>query len=354
MKILFGVLDWGLGHATRDIPLIEGLLGRGHSVDIISNGRALKILKEKFGGRCNYYDIPGLYVPQMYSSYFILACAMNLHKMAASILKSRKKINKIIKNGKYNWIISDNRFELYDRPSNSIMIIHTLNFDSHLLKYPITKLMEFITKPYGILIVPDFPKKGIAGVMSQNKNMLNKEVQYIGVLSQIRKKHYKKNIDYFISLSGPEPQRTILENKLIKQCHKLKGNIVIAGANPDVNQTKTIGKNIKLYSFLNVQYQEEMMNRAKFIITRSGFTTTANMVELGKKRALLIPMPGQPEQEFLADLYERKRYFHHVHQDDVNLERDIKIAMKGFKGFRPQWRTKRSVKKFLKIIEKKR
>ena len=72
MKILFGVLDWGLGHATRDIPLIEGLLSKGYSVDIVSTGRALKILKEKFGGRCNYYDIPSLYVPQVYSSYFLL------------------------------------------------------------------------------------------------------------------------------------------------------------------------------------------------------------------------------------------------------------------------------------------
>ncbi|MBS3072538.1 hypothetical protein J4477_01745 [Candidatus Pacearchaeota archaeon] len=353
MKILFGVLDWGLGHATRDIPLIEGLLSRSHSVDIVSAGRALKVLKEKFGGRCNYYDVASLYVPQIYSNYFILECAMNLHKMAASILQARKEINKIIKKGKYDWIVSDNRFELYDKPSNSIMIMHTFNFDNHLLKYPITKVMEFVAKPYGILVVPDFPKKGIADVMSQNKNIHNKEVHYIGILSQIRKKHYKKNIDYFISLSGPEPQRTILEQKLIKQCVKIKGNIVIAGANPDVNKTENIGKNIKFYSFLNNQYQEEMMNRAKFIITRSGFTTTANMIELGKRKALLIPCPGQPEQEYLADLYERKKYFHHVHQDDINLEKDIKAAMKGFKGYRPLWKTKKSVKKFLKIIEKR-
>ena len=353
MKILFGVLDWGLGHATRDMPLIEGLLSKGYSVDIVSTGRALKILKEKFGGRCNYYDIPSLYVPQVYSSYFLLACAMNLHKMTASILKARKGVNKIIKKGKYDLIISDNRFELYDKKENSIMIIHTLNFENNILKYPITKVMEFVTKPYGTLIVPDFPKKAIADVMSQNKNIHHKNIYHIGVLSQIRKKRYKKDIDYFISLSGPEPQRTILENKLIKQCLKLKGNIVIAGANPDVNETKNLSKNIKFYSFLNTQYQEEMMNRAKFIITRSGFTTTANMIELGKKKALLIPCPGQPEQEYLADLYERKKYFHHVHQEEVDLEKDIKVAMKGFKGFRPPWRTKKSVKKFLKIIRKK-
>ncbi|MEK6874011.1 MAG: glycosyltransferase family protein [Nanoarchaeota archaeon] len=352
MKILFGVIDWGLGHATRDIPLIEGLLSRGHSIDVISTGRALKVLKDKFGARCNYFDVVSLYVPPVYSNYFLLGCAMNLHKMAASILRARKKINKIIKKGKYDWIISDNRFELYDKLSNSVIITHTLNFDNNLLKYPINKVMKFIMKPYSIVIVPDFPKKRFEGTMSDGKN-IKKELHYIGVLSQIKKKHFKKDIDYFISLSGPEPQRTILQNKLIKQCRKLKGNIVIAGANPDVHITKNLGKNIKFYSFLNTQYQEEMMNRAKFVITRAGISTTSNMIELGKKKALLIPHPGQPEQEYLADLYEEKKYFHHVHQEDVDLERDIKVAMKGFKGFRPPWRTKKSVKKFIKIIEKR-
>ena len=149
MKIIFGVMEWGLGHSTRDIPLIEGLLNRGHSVDILSHGRALKILQEKFGSRCNYFDIPSFFIPRN-QKYFFLGCTMNLHKIISVIMKARKFSKKILNEGKYDLIISDNRFDLYDKPINSVMILHTLNFENSWFKYPVNGVFDFLLRPYDI------------------------------------------------------------------------------------------------------------------------------------------------------------------------------------------------------------
>ena len=91
------------------------------------------------------------------------------------------------------------------------------------------------------------------------------------------------------------------------------------------------------------------MNRAKFIITRSGYTTVMELIELGKKNVLFIPTPGQPEQEYLADYYERKGYFHHAHQNRLNLKSEVEKSRE-FAGFIPEWRTTESVKKAIKFI----
>ena len=77
MRIIFGVMEWGLGHSTRDIPLIEGLLSKGHSIDVLSHGRALKILQEKFGSRCNYFDVPSFFIPKN-SRYFFQSSRFNI------------------------------------------------------------------------------------------------------------------------------------------------------------------------------------------------------------------------------------------------------------------------------------
>ena len=180
-----------------------------------------------------------------------------------------------------------------------------------------------------------------------NKN----KIKYIGILSHIKKIKSKKDVDYFISISGPEPQRTIFEKKIISQVTNLNGDIIITGGNPEKKfKQPKIQKNIHFYSFLNSKQQEKIMNRSKFIISRSGYTTIMELVELNKKNVLLIPTPGQTEQEYLADYYEEKKYFHHIHQNKLNLKEDVE-EVKNFKGFNPPWKTKESIKKFIKIIK---
>lgn len=353
MKILFGVFDWGLGHATRDKPLIEALLKRGHSVDIISTGRALKILQSHFETKCKYFDVPSICSPYSKNKYFVFNFTLKIPEILTTLAKARKMSKAIIEKGKYDIVISDCRYDVYAKKSNSYLINHQLRFLSNPVFEPLTELwLKKKMDNYKYVLVPDFEEnaKSISGKLSHNLKYFDKnKIKYIGILSHIKKKTVNKDIDYFISVTGTEPHRTILENKILAQVKDISGKIVIAGGNPDSGVERK-QKNVTFYSFLDTKLQEEMMNRAKFIITRSGYTTMMELVEFDIKEALLIPYPGQTEQNYISKHFEKQKYFHSVNQDKLNLVNDIEKA-RGYNGFKASWKTNESVNKFLKIID---
>ncbi len=349
MKIVFGIFDWGLGHATRNIPLISALLARGHSVDIISTGRALILLKNKYGKRCNYFDVPSIYAPHPKHSFFFFNFAKSIPKMLLNIRKARMISKWIIANGKYDKVISDCRYDVYDKVSNSYLITHQVRLRAPLIEEIMEQWLYAQSKKFKYTLVPDYEKPNLSGRLSHDlKFMPKSKVKYVGVLSHLRKKRVKQNIDYFITLSGPEPQRTILEQQILLNINKLKGRIVITLGKPE-SQTITHTKNITVYSFLDTKKQEDIMNRAKCIVSRSGYTTVMDLVELGKKKVLFIPTPGQTEQEYLSRLLSQRSYFYSVSQKKLDLAIDVEKAKK-YKGFTPSWKTAESTKYILKLI----
>jgi uncharacterized protein (TIGR00661 family) len=347
MKILFGVFDWGLGHATRDTPIIEELLKKKNEVDIISTGNALNLLKGHFGEKCRYFDVKSVYVPYPKSGFFVSKFAAAIPKMLVDLKKARKISEKIIKQGNYDRIISDCRYDVYGKKENSFLINHQLKFRSPVFESVPEKFLSIAMKRYSSVIVPDYPGRDLSGDLSFNKRYAGK-VDYIGILSRLKQRKLKQDIDFFISISGPGPQRSILEKKILKQAYHLKGNIVITGGNPEMERKVQKG-NVKFFSFLDLAGQEEIMNRAKFIVSRSGYSTVMEIIELEKKKVLFIPTPGQTEQEYLADLYEEKQLFHHVSQHKLNLNKDINDSLE-FKGYNGAWKTSKSVNKFFKLI----
>src|SRR3989344_7293984 len=329
MRVLFGVFDWGLGHATRSSPLIEGLLKKKHKVDILSTGRALIFLKNKFGRKCKYFDVPSIFVPYPKHRFFVFSFVKNIPKMIFSLKKARKITEKIIKKGKYDKIISDCRYDVYGEEDKSYLINHQLRFIAlPIVQYSSEKWLASRMKYYKYIIVPDFDKNNLSGNLSHKIRFVEKnKIKYIGILSHIKKRKITEDVDYFISISGPEPQRTVLEEKIMPDLKLLKGKIVVALGKPE-SRYFTNHKHITICGFLDSKKQAEMMNRAKFIISRSGYTTIMEIAELGKNKTLFIPTPGQTEQEYLADLYEKRKQFNHVHQNKLNLIKNIEECRK--------------------------
>jgi UDP-N-acetylglucosamine transferase subunit ALG13 len=245
-------------------------------------------------------------------------------------------------------VISDCRYDVYDKPNNSWLINHQLIFKAPIGEFATKIFLARVMGKYRGVLVPDFPSRNLSGDLSIN-SIYKGNVHYIGILSHIKKKKVKEDIDCFISLSGPEPQRTILEKMILEQITEIPGKIIIAGGNPDFEHQHN-EKNVSFYSFLNSKQQEDIMNRAKFIITRSGYTTMMELAELEKKHVLLIPTPGQTEQEYLGDLYNKNNIFYHVHQHNLNLKENIKRAPE-FGGFSVQWKTDCSVRNFMRLVE---
>ncbi|MEJ2705453.1 MAG: glycosyltransferase family protein, partial [Sedimentisphaerales bacterium] len=267
MKILFGVFDWGIGHATRDIPLIAELL-KSNEVHVLSTGRALKLLKSYFGSKCTYYDVPSVYPPYTKTRFFQLMFALFLPKMINNLRHARKRSREIIATS-FDKVISDCRYDVYDTPDNSYLINHQVRFKT---PFGVEKILEKALasrmQKYKYVLVPDFEQHSLSGRLSHDLRYVGRDkIRYIGILSHLKKLDVAEDIDYFISVSGPEPQRTILQEKMVELSGQLEGKVVIAAGIPESKTTRACASH-EFYSFLNREQQEVMMNRAKFIIGR--------------------------------------------------------------------------------------
>ena len=207
---------------------------------------------------------------------------------------------------------------------------------------------QYFFKGFKDIIIPDYRTDNFSGDLSHNLRKINENsLHYVGILSDFNKKNNKKDIDYFISLSGPEPQRSILEQKILYQIKQLDGSIVMTLGKTEENNSNLIN-GIKTYSILTKNKREELLNRSKIVISRSGYSTILDLAVIGCK-ALMIPTPGQIEQEYLAQYHKKKKTCYTINQERLNLKSDTDQAKKT-KGFTTKGTVQNSVEKVIQII----
>jgi uncharacterized protein (TIGR00661 family) len=332
MKIIYAVCSWGLGHATRSLPVIRKFITEGNEVAIISNGRTLDLLKKELGDNIEYFDIP---------DYPMLLSENSRQFMAKSIIywptfivrmeSGLQRLKKILENKKYDRIISDARYDMYSRTIPSFFISHQMRIMNPLRLEMFERGSEifnlFFFKRFAGIIVPDYTEDNLSGDLSHNLIKINEnKLHYVGVLSDFKKKQMKKDIDYLISISGPEPQRTMLEEKLLSQLDDLEGNTIVTLGKTE-SMEKLNKKGIETYSFLSKDNREDLLNRSKLVISRSGYSTILDLAVIGTK-ALMTPTPGQVEQEYLGQYHNKKGTFYSVPQEKIELIKDVEIAKK--------------------------
>ena len=353
MEIIYGVCSWGLGHATRSLPVMRKLIKEGNNLTIISNGRTLELLKKELGEDLEYIDIPDY--PMLISEnsrQFMAKSVVYWPSFIARLESGFHQLKKILENRKCDRIISDGRYDIYDRNIPSFFITHQIRIMNPLRIKMFEKGSEtfnlFFFKRFAGVIVPDFKDNDLSGELSHNlKKIDENKLHYIGVLSDFNRAKTKKDIDYLFSISGPEPQRTMLEEKLLSQINNLKGKIVVTLGKTE-SQEKFNKKGIETYSFLTKEKRENFLNRAKLVISRSGYSTLMDLVVIGTK-ALMIPTPGQIEQEYLGQYHNKKGTFYSVNQDKINLIRDIEIA-KQKTGYKRSCDVDKSVNNIVQIV----
>ncbi|HEY9113672.1 MAG TPA: glycosyltransferase family protein, partial [Bacteroidales bacterium] len=278
-NILVCPLDWGLGHATRLVPVIDLLLRKNHNVIIGADKRPLQFLKQRFPG-CENIVIPGYHVRYPKNGNMGLFMMMAYPKMMRQANKSKQILKEIISEKKIDIIISDNRYELANNNVYSILITHQLNIQTPgLLKIisPIIqgKLKTFF-KNFNEIWIPDVEgENNLSGKLSRLKKFPDKKFYFVGPLSRfvlLPRKEIEKKYDLLILLSGPEPQRTILENKLINQAMKSGLKTVVLQGKPELSEEKQ-EKNIRIISHLPDNELAEIIKSSQHIICRSGYTT---------------------------------------------------------------------------------
>jgi len=332
MKIIYGVCSWGLGHATRSLPVIRKLIQENNELTIISHDRSLDLLKKELGENLEYIDIEDYPIllsenARQFMAKSVIYWPLFIRKMQSGL----RQLTKILETRKCDTIISDGRYDIYSRKIPSVFISHQIRIMNPLRIRMFETGSEifnlFFFKRFREVIVPDYKENSLSGDLSHGLRKIDEEkIHYVGVLSDFKKKKTKNDIDYLISISGPEPQRTLLEKKLLPQTDELDGNIVITLGKTEEKE-KTSKENIKVYSFLEKEEREDLLNRSKLVVSRSGYSTIMDLAVLGKK-ALMIPTPGQIEQEYLSQYHNNKKTFYSVNQESLDLKRDIEIAKK--------------------------
>ena len=319
-KILIAPLNWGLGHATRCIPIINALLEQNFTPIIASDGAALSLLTKEFP------DLEAIELPSYNISYskngsFLkFKLFMDSSKILKTIKAEQHAIKRIVKTHQLDGIISDNRFGIFHKELPSVFITHQLKVLSGNTTWLSTKIHQKTIKRFNECWVPDTQAEpNLSGEMGHiNSHKLT--IKYIGPLSRFQKISCDILYDIMVLLSGPEPQRTILEKKLLEQFKDYKGQVLFVRG--DVQQEQTFDKlgNITIYNFMTTELLGKSLNASRLIVARSGYTTVMDLSKLGKK-AFFIPTPGQFEQEYLAKKMRKNKLASFCKQEDFNLEK---------------------------------
>jgi len=332
-NILVSPLDWGLGHATRCIPIINHFLQLGHNVILGAYGQS-KVLLEKEFPELISIDMPGINMTYQNKGSFAFTITKQITKYLKSIKEEHSQLQKVVKEYNVQLIVSDNRYGIYSPTVPSIIISHQINilmpkglqFASSIVNSWVHKQLN----KFDAIWIPDFKgKNAIAGSLSNN-TFAHKHGKYLGILSRFANKNFvevtHKNsastkIKVLAVLSGPEPQRTIFEEILLKTSLPSNYSLKIIRGLPNVNN-QLLKKDVSIINYLGGNELKLEIESCDIYIGRTGYTTIMDLLCIGKQ-AILVPTPGQPEQEYLGQTLANGNRFQIYEQDSFLIDKSV-------------------------------
>lgn len=327
-------LNWGLGHATRCIPIIRQLEKESFEPVLASDGDALKLLKKEFP-HLSSIDLPSYDITYSKKGEFLKwKLMMSSPKILKAVRDEKKLTKKIVEEYQIKAIISDNRFGVRcSKLQKNVFITHQLNVLSGNTTFLSSSLHRKYIQKFNQCWVPDYEgSTNLSGILGHSP-VKPENVRYFGPLSRFEKRNIPKVYDYLVLLSGPEPQRSILENILLTTFENTKKKIlfvrgVMTGENLEVENP-----HINIKNHLFGKLLQEAINCSEIVISRSGYTSIMDLAKLQKK-AFFIPTPGQSEQEYLANRFEELGMAPFCHQKDFDISQLARIdAYKGLGNF---------------------
>jgi len=349
-SVLLTPLNWGLGHAMRDVPIIKTLLAHGHNVTIAACGNALTALQREFPS-CRFIEFEDYPSPYSAGRFFLPKLSVYFPVLLHAIARERRGLETILSRDRFNLIISDNRLGVYSPHVPSLFITHQLHFHLPPALWPVELLASvpnrFHHSKFDRIIVPDNPPGpgSLAGKLSRpDSDIARSRAFFTGILTSIPRQDIPRDLDYLVLISGPEPQRTRLEEILLPMTRELDGNSVVLLGSPQRKFGVAGSGDCAILTYVSNEEKAALMNRAKFVICRSGYTTMMELAELGKTAGLFIPTPGQTEQEYLSWYYEKNGWFFSKSQYRLDLSGDISTA-RTYAGFPEMQGTEENVRR---------
>ncbi|MFN0015813.1 MAG: glycosyltransferase [Saprospiraceae bacterium] len=322
-RILVAPLNWGLGHATRCIPLIKELEHQGADVMLASDGVALHLLQAEFP------HLPIFELPSYRIRYESANMAWNISKQLPRIFwairHEHEAVGSLVREHGIHGIISDNRYGCFSAHSNNVILSHQLHprVPGRVLNWVANYILRLAISKFDSVWVPDVAEApGLSGALSHGK-ILHKDTQFVGILTRMRAYEADPEYDVAVVLSGPEPQRSILEQLLLEQAVFMPHKFIFVQGKTQSKKHYYVADNIEVVSYLTSSDLNDVLMASKVLVTRSGYSSVMDLAGLGKK-AVLIPTPGQTEQEYLAGFLSGQNIFIAENQRSFDLDAAIR------------------------------
>lgn len=285
---------------------------------------------------------------------FYLKTAVALPRFFAAIADEHRRLRALLRQQRVDRIVSDNRYGTFDASVPSYHVAHSLRFIAPARMRLVELALEYFNHrwfaPVRVrrILVPDDETPGLSGDLAHNLVFFRPpRLVYMGIVTEVQRLDVPEDLDAFVTLSGPEPQRTLLERIVLAQVAGLGGRVAVALGRPEGRAVRQVGA-ATVYDYLPRRAQEEFLNRSRVVVARAGYTTIMELAALGK-RAVLVPTPGQTEQVYLAAYHARQGTAHAVPQSRLDLARDIELAGRT-RGLRARSTTAQAVARFLEVV----
>lgn len=248
-------------------------------------------------------------------------------KILTAIKEEYLRLRKIIHEFPIDLIISDNRYGFYHPDVYSILISHQLTVRSGLGSFAdllVNQRLSRYINHFNENWIPDndtYPV--LAGKLSTPFLKRDKQF-YIGPVSRFQRCVDTKRQHILVLLSGPEPQRAILETMILDHSHASNIEIVLVRGSR-LSLKRQVPQGVVVYDFAETSQLNKLMCDASIIISRSGYTSIMDILKI-QKQWIVIPTPGQAEQEYLAGYLHENRWAYAVSQTAFNLADALKAA----------------------------
>lgn len=339
--ILICPLDWGLGHATRCVSLVNQFISEGHEVIIGADKNPLAFLKQEFP------NLKTIVIPGYEVTYGQKGSSLKLFyesvKFFNFIKEEHSFIDKIIEEHNIDLLVSDNRYGLWSKKIRSIIVTHQLFVKAPLGEKLAHQKIEKLISHFDECWIPDFEDSpNLSGDLAHLKPIKIKHI-FVGPLSRFSSKKIvtssvfeeRKNVsrseesyefDIIAIISGPEPQRTIFENLVFDEIEKneLKAVVVLGKPQHSISNTHN---SILVFNHLQTEELYEYIQKSKIVVCRAGYSSIMDLAALNKK-AILVPTPGQTEQEYLAQYHLEQGNFYSQKQSEFDLEKGLNEVVK--------------------------
>lgn len=344
-KIIISPLNWGFGHAGRMIPLALELRKRGHEIIFCADRDVIPMLSRELPG-ISITETGSLHIRYFRKIPMWISVLLHLPHILAVTLREHRELKRLVAEHKPDIIISDNRFGFWHKHIFSVYV-------THMIRIPFPSPFRFlesigvwlhrkVIERFDLCLIPDFPGDlNLSGRLSHGVRLPRNAV-WCGPLSRFNSAAGTVTLtpafdappkvsaastpfttapDPYccLVLSGPEPQRSILK-EMVTATNTGMHLVILEGKGE--HNTIVRSEKFTVVSNPDTALMKAIISGSTAVISRSGYTTLMELASLNKG-AVIIPTPGQPEQEYLGEYFDKKWGFVTLKQDEIARIKDF-------------------------------